>query len=160
MERSFVMVKPDGVQRGLMGEVISRLERRGLKLVAAKLMRVSRELAEQHYAQLKDKPFFPNLIEFITSGPVMAMVWEGPNAIAIIRKTMGATNPANAEPGTIRADFACDVSYNVVHGSDGPESAEREIRLWFGEVGPSYEPLRRPLDFPPGLSVPAARRRW
>ncbi|MFB5085118.1 nucleoside-diphosphate kinase, partial [Symbiobacterium thermophilum] len=134
MERSFVMVKPDGVQRGLIGEVISRLERRGLKLVAAKLMRVSRELAEEHYAQLKDKPFFPSLIEFITSGPVMAMVWEGPNAISIIRKTMGATNPANAEPGTIRADFACDVSYNVVHGSDGPESAEREIRLWFGEV--------------------------
>jgi len=139
MERSFVMVKPDGVQRGLVGEVISRLERRGLKLVAAKLMRVSRELAEEHYAALRDKPFFPSLIEFITSGPVMAMVWEGPNAIASIRKTMGATNPANAEPGTIRADFACDVSYNVVHGSDGPESAEREIKLWFGDVEPSWE---------------------
>ena len=150
MERSFVMVKPDGVQRGLIGEVISRLERRGLKLVAAKLMRVSRELAEEHYAQLKDKPFFPSLIEFITSGPVMAMVWEGPNAIAIIRKTMGATNPANAEPGTIRADFACDVSYNVVHGSDGPESAEREIRLWFGEVEPSYSRSVDRWIFPEG----------
>jgi len=150
MERSFVMVKPDGVQRGLVGEVISRLERRGLKLVAAKLMRVSRELAEQHYAELKDKPFFPNLIEFITSGPVMAMVWEGPNAIATIRKTMGATNPANAEPGTIRADFACDVSFNVVHGSDGPANAEREIKLWFGEVEPSYERSVDRWIFPAG----------
>ena len=139
MERSFVMVKPDGVQRGLVGEVISRFERRGLKLVAAKLMTVSRELAEQHYAELKDKPFFPGLIEFITSGPVMAMVWEGPNAIATIRKTMGVTNPATAEPGTIRADFACDVSYNVVHGSDGPENAAREIKLWFGEVESSWD---------------------
>jgi len=138
MERSFVMVKPDGVQRGLIGEVISRLERRGLKLVAAKLMTVSRELAEAHYAELREKPFFPSLIEFITSGPVMAMVWEGPNAISTIRKTMGATNPANAEPGTIRADLACDVSFNVVHGSDGPENAAREIALWFGEVGESY----------------------
>lgn len=138
VERSFVMVKPDGVQRGLIGEVISRLERRGLKLVAAKLMTVSRELAEAHYAELREKPFFPSLIQFITSGPVMAMVWEGPNAIATIRKTMGATNPANAEPGTIRADLACDVSFNVVHGSDGPENAAREIALWFGEVGESY----------------------
>lgn len=148
MERSFVMVKPDGVQRGLIGEVISRLERRGLKLVAAKLMRVSRELAEEHYAALKEKPFFPDLINFITSGPVMAMVWEGPNAISIIRKTMGATNPANAEPGTIRADFACDVSYNVVHGSDGPESAAREIKLWFGEVGESYDRAVDPWIYP------------
>lgn len=138
MERSFVMVKPDGVQRGLIGEVISRFERRGLKLVAAKFMTVSKELAEQHYAELKERPFFPGLIQFITSGPVMAMVWEGPNAIATIRKTMGATNPANAEPGTIRADFACEVSNNIVHGSDGPETAVREISLWFGDLGPSY----------------------
>lgn len=138
MERSFVMVKPDGVQRGLIGEVISRFERRGLKLVAAKFMVVSRELAEQHYAELKERPFFPGLIQFITSGPVMAMVWEGPNAIATIRKTMGATNPANAEPGTIRADLACEVSNNIVHGSDGPETAVREIALWFGDLGPSY----------------------
>ena len=138
MERSFVMVKPDGVQRGLIGEVVGRFERRGLKLVAAKFMTVSRELAEKHYAELKERPFFPGLIQFITSGPVMAMVWEGPNAIATIRKTMGATNPANAEPGTIRGDFAVDLSYNIVHGSDGPESAAREIGLWFGEIGASY----------------------
>lgn len=138
MERSFVMVKPDGVQRGLIGEVISRFERRGLKLAAAKFTTVSRELAEQHYAELKERPFFPGLIQFITSGPVMAMVWEGPNAIATIRKSMGATNPANAEPGTIRADLACDVSNNIVHGSDGPENAAREIGLWFGEVGAGY----------------------
>lgn len=132
------MVKPDGVQRGLVGEVIARFERRGLKLVGAKLMNVSRELAEAHYESLKDRPFFPGLIEFITSGPVMAMVWEGPNAIASIRKTMGATNPANAEPGTIRADLSCDVSNNIVHGSDGPETAAREIGLWFGDLGASY----------------------
>lgn len=132
------MVKPDGVQRGLVGEVISRFERRGLKLVGAKFMNVSRELAEAHYESLKDRPFFPGLIEFITSGPVMAMVWEGPNAIATIRKTMGATNPANAEPGTIRADLSCDVSNNIVHGSDGPETAAREIGLWFGDLGASY----------------------
>jgi nucleoside-diphosphate kinase len=150
MERSFVMVKPDGVQRGLIGEVISRFERRGLKLVAAKLMTVSRELAEQHYAELKEKPFFPNLIQFITSGPVMAMVWEGPNAIATIRKTMGATNPANAEPGTIRADFACDVSFNVVHGSDGPENAAREIKLWFGDVDGAYSRSVDRWIFPEG----------
>lgn len=139
MERTFVMVKPDGVQRGLIGEVINRFERRGLKLVAAKLMTVPVELAEQHYGEHKEKPFYPGLVKFITSGPVMAMVWEGPNAIATCRKTMGATNPANAEPGTIRADFAVSLSYNIVHGSDGPESAAREIALWFGEVGPSYE---------------------
>lgn len=132
------MVKPDGVQRGLVGEVISRFERRGLKLVGAKFMNVSRELAEAHYESLKDRPFFPGLIEFITSGPVMAMVWEGPNAITTIRKTMGATNPANAEPGTIRADLSCDVSNNIVHGSDGPETAAREIGLWFGDLGASY----------------------
>lgn len=139
MERSFVMVKPDGVQRGLVGEVITRFENRGLKLVAAKFMTVSRELAEQHYEALNDKPFFPGLIKFITSGPVMAMVWEGPNAIATIRKTMGATNPANAEPGTIRADLSLDVANNIVHGSDGPETASREIGLWFGDLGASYD---------------------
>lgn len=138
MERSFVMVKPDGVQRGLIGEVISRFERRGLKLVAAKLMHVPVELAEQHYGEHKGKGFYPGLVKFITAGPVMAMVWEGPGAIAMIRKTIGATNPANAEPGTIRADLACDLAYNIVHGSDGPQSAAREIDLWFGEVGAGY----------------------
>lgn len=131
MERSFVMVKPDGVQRSLAGEVIARLERRGLRLVACKLLSVSRELAEKHYAELREKPFFPGLIQFITSGPVLAMVWEGPGAVALIRGTMGATNPAAAAPGTIRADLAVDVGHNVVHGSDGPESAAREIELWF-----------------------------
>ena len=148
MERSFVMVKPDGVQRGLVGEVISRFENRGLKLVAAKFMTVPRELAEQHYEALKDKPFFPGLIKFITSGPVMAMVWEGPNAIASIRKTMGATNPANAEPGTIRADLAVDVANNIVHGSDGPETAVREIGLWFGDLGASYDRANDQWIFP------------
>lgn len=131
LERSFVMVKPDGVQRGLVGEVIARFERRGLKLVAAKLMQVSKAHAEKHYAALADKPFFPGLIQFITSGPVMAMVWEGPAAIATIRKTMGATNPANAEPGSIRADLSVDVGNNIVHGSDGPQTAAQEIALWF-----------------------------
>ncbi len=131
VERSFVMVKPDGVQRGLVGEVLSRLERRGLKLVSAKFMQVSKELAERHYEALKDKPFFPGLIQFITSGPVLAMVWEGPDAIGMIRTTMGATNPVTAAPGTIRADLAVNVGRNIVHGSDGPETAEREIGLWF-----------------------------
>lgn len=131
LERSFVMVKPDGVQRGLVGEVVSRLERRGLKLVAAKFMLVPRELAERHYEALREKPFFPGLIEFITSGPVLAMVWEGPDAIGLIRATMGATNPVAAAPGTIRADLAVNVGRNLVHGSDGPEAAAREIGLWF-----------------------------
>lgn len=139
MERTFIMVKPDGVQRGLIGEVLGRFERKGFKLVAAKFMTVPRNLAEQHYAEHKEKPFFGSLISFITSGPVMAMVWEGPNVIATARKMMGATNPANAEPGTIRGDLAVQTSNNIVHGSDGPESAAREIGLWFGEVGPSFE---------------------
>ncbi len=131
MERSFVMVKPDGVQRGLAGEVMHRLERRGLKLVGCKLVRVSQDLAERHYAEHKGKPFYPGLIQFITSSPVLAMVWEGEKAIGIIRTTMGATDPAQAGPGTIRGDFAVDKGQNLVHGSDGPESAEREIALWF-----------------------------
>lgn len=130
-ERSFVMVKPDGVQRGLIGEVVGRLERRGLKLVAAKFMQVSRAHAEKHYEALADKPFFPGLIQFITSGPVLAMVWEGPEAIHMIRTTMGVTNPVSAAPGTLRGDFAVHVGRNIVHGSDGPETAEREISLWF-----------------------------
>lgn len=125
------MVKPDGVQRGLIGEVVTRLERRGLKLIAAKFMTVSRALAEQHYAALSDKPFFPGLIQFITSGPVLAMVWEGPGAIQKVRATMGVTNPADAGPGTIRGDLAVDVGRNIVHGSDGPETARTEIGLWF-----------------------------
>ncbi len=131
MERTFVMVKPDGVQRGLTGEVIHRLEQRGLKLVAAKFMQVSQSLAEEHYAVHKGKPFYEGLIRYITSGPVMAMVWEGTGAIAAVRQTMGATRPLEAAPGTIRHDFALEVERNLTHASDGPETAQQEIALWF-----------------------------
>ncbi len=131
MERTFVMVKPDGVQRGLVGEVIQRLEQRGLKLAAARFMRVSQQLAEEHYAVHKGKPFYEGLIQYITSGPVMAMVWEGPSAIAAVRQTMGATRPLEAAPGTIRHDFALEVERNLTHASDGPETAQQEIALWF-----------------------------
>ncbi|BCX12574.1 MAG: nucleoside diphosphate kinase [Thermosynechococcus sp.] len=131
MERTFVAIKPDGVQRGLVGTIIQRFEQKGYTLVGLKLMRVSRELAEQHYGEHKDKPFFPGLVNFITSGPVVAMVWEGRGVIANARKLIGATNPLNAEPGTLRGDFAVDVGRNVIHGSDSPENAEREINLWF-----------------------------
>ena len=131
MERSFVLVKPDGVQRALIGEVISRLERRGLRLVAAKFMQVSRELAETHYAIHKGKPFYDGLIEYITSAPVMAMVWEGPNAVAAIRQTMGATRPTDAAPGSLRHDFALEVGRNLTHASDTPENGVGEIELWF-----------------------------
>lgn len=131
MERSLVLVKPDGVQRGLVGEVISRLERRGLRLVAARFMDVSRELAETHYAIHKGKPFYAGLIEYITSAPVMAMVWEGPNAVAAIRQTMGATRPTEAAPGSLRHDFALEVGRNLTHASDSPENGESEVSLWF-----------------------------
>ena len=131
MESTLVLVKPDGVQRGLIGEVISRLERRGLRLVAAKFMNVSRELAETHYAIHKGKPFYEGLINYITSAPVMAMVWEGPNAIAAVRQTMGATRPIEAAPGTIRQDFALEVGRNLTHASDSPENGEHEVALWF-----------------------------
>jgi nucleoside-diphosphate kinase len=131
LERSLVLVKPDGVQRGLVGEVISRLERRGLRLVAAKFMQVSRELAEEHYAVHKGKPFYANLIDSITSAPVMATIWEGPNAIAAIRQTMGVTNPLDAAPGTIRHDFAVETSRNITHASDSPENGLSEAALWF-----------------------------
>lgn len=131
MERSLVLVKPDGVQRGLIGEVIGRLERRGLRLVAARFLRVSRELAETHYAIHKGKPFYDSLIQYITSAPVMAMVWEGPNAVAAIRQTMGATRPTDAAPGSIRHDFALMVGRNLTHASDTVENAEKEIALWF-----------------------------
>ena len=131
MERTLVLVKPDGVQRGLVGEVISRLERRGLRLVAAKFMQVSRELAETHYAVHQGKPFYDGLVKYITSAPVMAMVWEGPNAIAAVRQTMGATRPTEAAPGTIRHDFALEVGRNLTHASDTPENGEKEVALWF-----------------------------
>lgn len=131
MERTLVLVKPDGVQRGLIGEIIARLERRGLKLVAAKFMQVSRDLAEKHYAVHKGKPFYEGLIEYITSAPVMAMVWEGPNAVAAVRQTMGATRPTEAAPGTIRHDFGLEIGRNLTHASDSPENGEQEVALWF-----------------------------
>lgn len=133
LERTFVAVKPDGVQRGLVGEVICRFEKRGLKLAGMKLMKVSKEKAEEHYGEHKDKPFFKGLVEFITSGPIVAMVWEGNDAITLARNVIGATNPANANQGTIRGDLAVEIGRNVVHGSDGPESADREIGIFFNE---------------------------
>lgn len=133
MERTLVLIKPDAVQRGLMGEILGRLERRGLKLVAAKFMAVSRELAEAHYAVHKGKPFYDGLIAYITSSPVMAMVWEGPNAIAAVRQTMGATRPTEAAPGSIRHDFGLEVGRNLTHASDAPETAAAEVGLWFQE---------------------------
>lgn len=131
MERTLVLVKPDGVQRGLVGEVISRLERRGLRMVAAKFLWVSQELAETHYAIHKGKPFYNSLIDYITAAPVMAMVWEGPNAISAVRQTMGSTRPIDADPGTVRHDFALEVGRNLTHASDTPENGEKEIGLWF-----------------------------
>ncbi|ADU94593.1 MULTISPECIES: nucleoside-diphosphate kinase [Geobacillus] len=132
-ERTFIMVKPDGVQRNLIGEIVARFEKKGFQLVGAKLMQVSRELAEQHYAEHKERPFFGELVDFITSGPVFAMVWEGENVIAAARQMMGKTNPQEAAPGTIRGDFGLTVGKNVIHGSDSPQSAEREISLFFKE---------------------------
>ena len=131
MERSLVLVKPDGVQRALIGEVISRLERRGLRLVAAKFMPVSRELADTHYAIHQGKPFYDGLISYITSAPVMAMAWEGPNAVAAIRQTMGATRPTEAAPGSLRHDFALEVGRNLTHASDTVENGASEVALWF-----------------------------
>ena len=131
MEQTLVLIKPDGVQRGLVGEVISRLERRGLKLVAMKLMSVDEALARQHYAEHVERPFFQRLVEFITSAPLVAMVWEADNAVEVVRSTMGETNPANATPGTIRGDLALDIGRNLVHGSDSLASAEREVALFF-----------------------------
>lgn len=136
MERTFVLAKPDAVQRGLIGEIIARLERRGLKLVAAKFLSVSKQLAEEHYAVHIGKPFYDGLINYITSAPVMAMIWEGPSAIALVRQTMGATRPSEAAPGSIRHDFGIEVGRNLTHASDSPETAEFEINLWFkpGEI--------------------------
>jgi nucleoside-diphosphate kinase len=135
-EQTLVLVKPDAVQRGLIGEVISRLERRGLQLVGLKLMQITEELAGRHYAEHREKPFFGGLVSFITSAPVVAMVWQGPGAVAMVRTMMGATNPANAAPGTMRGDLAVSFGMNVIHGSDSLESSAREIELFFapGEV--------------------------
>jgi nucleoside-diphosphate kinase len=131
MQRTFLAIKPDGVQRGLIGKIISKLEEKGFKLVGMKLMKVSNELAEKHYGEHKDKPFFKGLVSFITSGPIVAMVWEGKDIVSSLRKMMGKTNPSDADLGTIRGDFAVDIGRNVVHGSDSEESAKREIALFF-----------------------------
>ena len=131
MERTFLAIKPDGVQRGLVGEIISRLEARGFTLVGLKFMSVSRQLAEQHYDVHREKPFFSGLVEFITSGPVVAMVWEGDGVVAAARKMIGATNPLTSEPGTIRGDFGINIGRNIIHGSDAVDTANREIALWF-----------------------------
>lgn len=131
VERTLVLVKPDAVRRSLAGEILGRFERRGLVVGEARLLQVDRELAERHYAEHREKPFFAELVEFITSSPTLALVLEGEGAIAVVRTTMGSTNPANAAPGTIRGDLALGMPDNLVHGSDSPESAEREIALWF-----------------------------
>ena len=138
MERTVVIVKPDGVQRGLVGPILSRLEARGLKLVGLKLVQVSQELAERHYAEHEGKPFYPGLIRYITSAPVVVSCIEGTNAVQVVRNTVGATNPTNAAPGTIRADWALDIGRNLIHASDAPATAERELALWFsnGELFP------------------------
>lgn len=132
MERTFIILKPDAVQRGLVGEIVGRFERRGLKLVAMKMLRVSDELARKHYDVHKERPFFNSLITYITSAPVVALILEGTNAISVVRKTVGATNPAEADPGTIRADFGLEIGRNLIHASDGSETAASEIALWFG----------------------------
>lgn len=133
VERTFLAIKPDGVQRGLVGEIVRRLEAKGFTLVGLKLMKVSRELAEQHYDVHKEKPFFPGLVNFITSGPVVAMVWEGDGVVASARKLIGATNPLTAEPGTIRGDYGVSVGRNLIHGSDAVETARHEVSLWFAD---------------------------
>jgi nucleoside-diphosphate kinase len=133
VERTLILIKPDAMQRRLAGEILGRFEARGLTVRAAKLVTVDRELAERHYDEHREKPFFGELVEFITSGPTLALALEGEGAIATCRKTMGATNPANAEPGTIRGDLALSMPDNLVHGSDAPETAERELALWFGD---------------------------
>lgn len=133
-QQTFVMVKPDGVRRGLIGEVIGRLERKSLKIVAAKLFTIDKALAEEHYGEHVDKPFFGELVSFITSGPVMAMCVEGDEAVTVCRTLMGATDPKKAEPGTIRGDFGLIITENIVHGSDSPESAKRELGLFFPEL--------------------------
>jgi nucleoside-diphosphate kinase len=131
MERTFLAVKPDGIQRQLVGEIIRRYETKGFKLVGLKLLQPTRELAEKHYAVHRERPFFAGLVDFITSGPVVAMVWEGDGVVASARKIIGATNPLTAEPGTIRGDYGANIGRNIIHGSDAIETAQTEIALWF-----------------------------
>jgi nucleoside-diphosphate kinase len=134
VSRTLILVKPDAFERGLSGEILARFERKGLRIAALKLMRVDRDLAERHYSEHSSKPFFPDLIEFITGGPLVAMVLEGEDAVPAARALIGATNPVEATPGSIRGDFALEVTFNLVHGSDSDATAEREIGLWFPEL--------------------------
>lgn len=143
MERTLILLKPDAIQRQLIGAILNRFEQRGLKIVALKLLQVPKTLAEAHYAVHKGRPFYDSLIDYITSGPVVALVLEGPGAIQSARNTMGATNPVDASPGTIRGDYGLEIGRNLVHGSDGPETARAEISLWFGEDLVQY---RREVD--------------
>jgi nucleoside-diphosphate kinase len=136
MERTFAMVKPDGVRRGVVGEIISRFERRGFRIVALKMLTPSRALAEAHYAVHRGKPFYDGLVDFVTSGPVVAMVLEADNAVALVRQMMGALKPEEAAPGTIRGDLTVDVQQNLIHGADSPDTAAAEIALWFPDVEP------------------------
>jgi nucleoside-diphosphate kinase len=144
VQRTLVLVKPDGLQRGLVGDIIHRLERRGLKLLAMKMMQVSSELAGRHYAEHQGKPFYDGLIGFITSGPVVAMIWEGREAVTVVRSLMGSTDPLKAAPGTIRGDLALDLGMNLIHGSDSPGRAEQEMALFFSS-GELYD-YERTLD--------------
>lgn len=150
LQRTLVLLKPDALQRGLVGEILSRFERRGLKIVGMKLVRVDEALARRHYAAHEGKPFFPGLIRFITSSPVVALVLEGKDAVEVVRRTMGATDPAEASPGTIRGDYGLDIGRNLVHGSDSEETAREEIALWFREE--ELIPWERDLD--PWLTEP------
>ena len=133
MEKTLVLVKPDGVQRGLIGEVIKRLENRGLRLIGGKFLQVPRKLAETHYGIHKGKPFYESLLNYITSAPVMAMAWDGPDAVAAVRQTMGATRPTEAAPGSIRHDYGLEIGRNLTHASDTPENGEKEVALWFSD---------------------------
>jgi nucleoside-diphosphate kinase len=133
MEKTLVLIKPDGVQRGLIGEIVTRLEKRGLRMIAARFMRVPEKLARAHYAEHEGRDFYPDLISYITSSPVMAMAWEGPNAVAAVRQTMGKTNPLDAYPGTVRHDFGLEIGRNLTHASDKTETGEKEVALWFNE---------------------------
>jgi len=145
MERTFIMIKPDGVQRHLTGEIIHRFERKGFTLVGLKMMQVSRELAETHYGVHKERPFFQGLVEFITSAPVIAMVWEGENVVSAARNLIGATNPTTADPGSIRGDFGVSIGRNLIHGSDAIETAQTEVALWFKEEElTNWSPVRQP----------------
>lgn len=146
VSRTFVMVKPDGVRRGLVGRIVARLEAKGLALTAMKLVAVSPAMAAQHYEEHRDKPFYPELVQFITTGPAVAMVWEGREAVAVVRGMMGVTDPAKAAPGTIRGDWALSITENLVHGSDGEASAEREMRIYFSDAEVSAGTQRRSLD--------------